>query len=236
MIYSVPATPRRMALINYHKTPLCKEIVGRVRNVRVPKHNDKVEVITDYYSQVMRSFEGLPNYSITTVREYVMLFKKTEAGHYLNLEDYATEDILQKTRVWEYKRPIDLGCGLGQVAALGAFFNKGRFFGVEYDYELIMAAEIAKKVMAKEIPLIGKTKFLWGNYMDLNFVNYDYFFFNGTTSLSSVLGKFANEAKLGSLFIVVSCGFQEEFLDDRVYDVSSRYNCEWADVYQKGPE
>ena len=248
MIYSYPRHPRGLGHLNYSQTPQCAEIARKVGSIAVAQRGNRLQTVRHYYEKMMRSFKGIHGYSLTTsingvMLDGVMLAKDNQSGTYLNLEDKTAIDILNLTKIWEYERPVDLGCGLGHIVSYGRvisadklgkkLLNNQIFFGIESDYELVMAAEIARRSLVVLFPMLSNVRFLWGDFKDLNFARHDYFFFSAINPLKNVLTKFAEEAKPGSLFVTIQHGWQGEVFDERVIDVSQEYNYKYAKVFKK---
>ncbi|HEX7844793.1 MAG TPA: class I SAM-dependent methyltransferase [Chitinophagaceae bacterium] len=70
-------------------------------------------------------------------------------------------------------RILDIGSGVGKFCLIAAHFKPAaKFFGVEQRRELIYHADKAKELLG-----LTNAEFLYGNFTQLDFRNYDHFYF-----------------------------------------------------------
>ncbi len=208
MSLTVPDIPQALQQKLAYLTPNSQAIVGNINAISI-KGFQNINSIVTFYNYVIQSFNGLPGYKVSGSGNDLHLEKiSLECGPALNLEEKHVTHILEKTHIWDYKRPVDLGCMLGQIPATGLFYrilDNAVFTGVDLDYEFILAAEAAKRRLAAVDPLFSFLNFLWGNALTLDFSKHDYFIVNAPALLSSeALKKFASEAAPKSLFVQIN--------------------------------
>lgn len=70
-------------------------------------------------------------------------------------------------------RILDIGSGVGKFCLAAAYYNpKAFYYGVEQRKSLVYNAEIARQILHLE-----KVSFIHGNFTQLDFRNYDHFYF-----------------------------------------------------------
>lgn len=223
--------PRKVDINHIHTSRL-SDIHDRIKKVKIPRVTKDWKAVKAYYRDVINNLRGIKGYTFDDIglKNNIVLSKKTEMGMFVGLPEEEIKDILTKTKVRKFSFPIDLGSGIGELAMKGMLLNRRSFTGVEYDYELAFISEMVRYNLSKEIPMIKKVNLLYGNYFNLNFSYYDYFFFYCMDSISSIMPKFTREALPGSLLIAFDSMSDKLDLKENVLDVTERYKFNKIDI------
>ncbi|MFC1767817.1 hypothetical protein ACFLZ2_04650 [Candidatus Margulisiibacteriota bacterium] len=210
--------------VEYLPSRTCRRIADRLSSVEADRSAVDVGTVITYYNRAMKKLDSLPGYTMIDCGGEVFLAKKRGSEMDINWMHGSANDLFTKTQVWKYRRPIDLGCFIGSIAAQGLILNGASFSCIEYDYEQALVSEISKRKLAQVDPLFSGMNVLWGDYNKLDFSAFDYFFFNGHTPIVDVMQRFAAQAKPTSLFVAVEYDWLGEFEDESVLDVSDQYD------------
>ena len=100
-----------------------------------------------------------PSIQLLSRRHWTPIYVARKASHFLAAENNA--------------KILDIGSGVGKFCLSAAYYNpKAFFYGVEQRRALINHAEIAKDILR-----IKNCSFIHGNFTQLDFKNYDHFYF-----------------------------------------------------------
>ena len=136
-------------------------------------------------------------------------------------------EFFKNINLQNYSHVIDLGSGDGKIALIASLFTHST--GIEYDNWLHNVSNDIKNKLY-HIPETKRTRFIKGNFMQINLSNYDIAFINPDKTTKEIKQKLMNEFK-GKLIVY---GNHDKHLEEEsilningsiftIYDFSNKF-------------